>query len=116
MNQTNTLMAGVTAAMLLGSPGASISAAEVPDEIQLAQNQTAPPVEEAEDAVALLLDRTPRAQAKSLDDLMSKMPGTSKEVAQQAIDNLMLEDKINRVGEGTANDPYRYWSLKTGQV
>jgi hypothetical protein len=120
MHQTNTLMAGVTAAVLLGSPGPSVSAAGAPDgrgaETQLAQAPTAPAVEEAEDAVALLLDRTPAEQAKSLDELLSKMPGTSREVAKQAIDNLLLEDKIHQVGAGTTADPYRYWSLKTHQT
>ena len=115
MHETNKLMAGVAAAMLLGSPGPSLADGEARDgegPTRLAQTRPAADVDDVEDAVAMLLHRTPKESAKSLDDLMPRMSGIPRETAQRAIDNLYSEDLISRVGAGTPDDPYRYWSMK----
>jgi hypothetical protein len=78
--------------------------------LRLAQAPTAPAVEEAEDAVELLLHQTSRENAKTLDELLSNMPGISRDAAKQAVDNLLAKDDIQRLGAGTPEDPYRYWS------
>jgi hypothetical protein len=112
MNQTNKLMAGVTAAMIVSSPGPSMSAG-APDrtgnEWQLAQ-APAPAVGDAEDAVELLLHQTSKENAKTLDELLPDLPGISRDAAKQAIDTLMAKEEIQRIGAGTTGDPYRYWS------
>ena len=117
MHRTSTLMAGVTAAMLVTAPGAATSEAQERSGAG-ASNQPAPgqgvtpDVQEVEDRIMLLLDRTPRDSAKSLDELMPHLPDVSRELAEQAMALLLSEDVIHRVGDGTAESPYRYWSLK----
>jgi predicted HTH transcriptional regulator len=117
MHQTDKLMVGVTAVLLLTSTVPSISEGPQPvraeGKTEPAPDRTvAPEVEEAADEILLLLDRTNSETAKSLNELLQKLPRTSRQVAEQAIGELMLKDQIHRVGEGTNQDPYRYWFQK----
>ena len=117
MDKTSALMAGVTAAMLLASPGPSISqtgqSSGADEKAAPAPDRTgASDVEEVGDRISLLLARTPSDSAKTLDELLARLPGTPRDIAEQAIDGLMAEDVIHRIGDGTPASPYRYWSQR----
>ena len=50
-------------------------------------------------------------RALSLDDLMAKAVVPSKGTGQKALQELLAEGKIQRIGKGVNRDPFRYFSV-----
>ncbi len=115
MNRTKKLMTGVTATVLLfgQAPMNSNSVSAQP----MAQNQKKPAdesaVSKAESVLLGILETTDRENALSLEDLLKKKPTLKRAVAQKALMKLEDEEEIRKTGNGSENDPYKYYGKYT---
>jgi hypothetical protein len=111
MNRTSKLMTTVLASALLNGAEPSPLAATEEDQRQEA-NQSATN-QEVSDAANRIYDWLPRgdpSKAKSVDEIMLEFPQFKSALVEQAIKYLIDHGSLKRLGSGTKDEPYRYYT------
>ena len=118
MNRTQKLMAGVAAAMAMaGSKDVLLIAGilEARGE-QTTAGKKAPPDTSASAAAAAILPKLDVLQSKALtvDDLHKRLPDMDVKTITAGLDRLKYDGKIRSIGQGTPEDPYKYYLYTAG--
>jgi hypothetical protein len=119
MNRTQKLMAGVAAAMVMfGSKDLLLTAwtMEARGEQTTAGKKKAPPDNSPSAAAAAILPKLDVLQSKALsvEDLHKRLPDMDVKTITAGLDRLKYDGKIRSIGEGTPEDPYKYYLDATG--
>jgi hypothetical protein len=113
MNKTRTIMAAITASLLMGSPVSSSTATAAPQQTEkpLADKckRACPKIDE-QSAKKILdwLNAQPDEHGKTVDEIVAQIPQLSVEQAGKILECLRLTDCVRRSGYGTKEAPYTY--------
>ncbi len=119
MNRTQKLMAGVAAAMaMFGSKDLLLTAGtlEARGEQTTAGSKKAPPDDSPSAAAAAILPKLDVLQSKALsvEDLHKRLPDMDVKTIAAGLDRLKYDGKIRSIGQGTTEDPYKYYLYAAG--
>jgi hypothetical protein len=119
MNRTQKLMAGVAAAMaMFGSKDVLLTAAttEARGEQTSTESKKAPPDNSPSAAAAAILPKLDVLQSKALtvDELHKRLPDMDVKTITAGLDRLKYDGKIRSIGQGTPEDPYKYYLYAAG--
>jgi hypothetical protein len=118
MNKTRTIMAAITASLLMGSPVSSTIATATPQQGEKTFpdqcKRECPKIDEqSAEKVLDWLDTQPSPRdehGKTVAEIVGQIPQLSVEQVTRILDCLRLNGCVRRFRSGTKEDPYQYYS------
>ena len=109
MNRTSKLMTTVLASVLLNGAEPSPLAATEEDQGQEANQSTTD--QEVSDAANRIHDWLPTdpSKAKSVEEIILAFPQFKSGLVEEAIKYLIDDARLKRLGNGTKDEPFRYY-------
>jgi hypothetical protein len=116
MNRTQKLMASVAAAAALVSSKAAQAAGSVGSAAIPIRGEQAPASDPAAAAVDAVYEKVDVAQSKalSIEEIQQRLPKMDRKAIDAALSRLVYDGRIRRIGQGTKQDPYRYYRYQGG--
>lgn len=120
MNRTGRLMSAVTSSLLMGGVGSLAlpqhSAAvenKVPPQctVQRVPKVADPQVKRAVDQICKFLSIVGNSKPMSADEIAKEFAQLKPAVIEAALKVLVRSEEIVQTGDGTADDPYRYYGF-----
>lgn len=112
MKHTGKLMAGVTASILLtGTPPTGVAAPASPQKAEQ-QDETWKTDPEVSKAAVVVFNMTKAAKeetAMTLEEVMREVPKFTPAMVERALKKLVFDGRLDRLGTGSASNPYRYF-------
>lgn len=119
MNKTKTIMAAITASLLMGSPGSSSTATATPQQgeksLRDACKRACPKIDEqSAEKIWHWLNAQPSPRdehGKTIAEIVAQIPQLSAEQAGKILECLRLTWCVGRLGDGTKEAPYKFYAL-----
>jgi hypothetical protein len=119
MNKTRTIMAAITASLLMGSPISNSTATAIPQQgekpLEDKCKRACPKIDE-QSAKKILdwLNAHPSSSdehGKTVAEIVAQIPQLSVEQANKILECLRLTSCVGRSGYGTKEAPYKFYAL-----
>ena len=109
MKKTRALLASVMAPLALGIPAARIFSASSPTPtVRQSASEDDAHVKNDAKAIEQWLS-TERKNAKSVEEIQQNFSQMTGKQVQAALDYLIDENRLRKTGEGSKDNPYRYY-------
>jgi hypothetical protein len=111
MNRTSKLMTTVLASILFNGTvaGSKMAATFAGQNHEMDQSKEDTEVSNAADRIHEWLKTTEPRDAKSLQEVIREFPQFTSTLVEQSLKRLILDDDIKRMGDGSQDNPYRYY-------